>query len=433
MVMRYVTTEKKLIDFKEQLEATEKRERKLKSELQTLIDKTKYDKEESIRLSSEVEAKANKITLEYLIAEQTEKCSILEQHAQNVTSKLEKCEHQLNETLEERNNIHAANKEKDSIIKNLQNSNQTYSSKIADLQFELKELEIIRSKLSDEQTINFKQATCIETLEGQLLDNKLELEKYVKIESSLLTLNQELSRMNADLQNDLAIVNSKVRALAVENERIKNVQSEYESIIRKIENEVNNERKQRIEERLVMIKHVAGITNENGKLKTRLNQYIGDLDSIKKKHFFRIKDLQREVSSLRKSWIDQINHTAKTVQNSINDNDSMNTVTCCVCKMMCNENESITVKLIDNVLNLEEVNCRQAEKIDFLESFSSAVVGELEGNMKLLNILISRFRNYSGLNTSIEMFNSCTEILDSATETGNVPSNAIFNTTPKSG
>ena len=127
-----------------------------------------------------------------------------------------------------------------------------------------------------------------------------DITKFHQRESELLALNEELSSLNATLQNEISLHKSKSLAMSLENDSAKKNQSHYEISIVKLQEELAHERKVRSEERLVMARHLAEKSKDCDTFQQKLDQALGDLDVLKKKNtlIVKVSYLDFDVSNL---------------------------------------------------------------------------------------------------------------------------------------
>ncbi|XP_055632799.1 coiled-coil domain-containing protein 186 isoform X3 [Toxorhynchites rutilus septentrionalis] len=454
VVMRFAVVEKNLLDANQQLELSEKRERKTAKECDILHDKIKTMKEDYIRLNTSLsiknqehknslqeierlkneyssleakckwstvklkqemeannalekeiqelknrslpnqkhetedcstekldELKANLIMLKHVNSEQTERITVLEQQLKSVSKELQSTKSLLTISEQERTKLHAADKESQHTIADLQNFVDANVLKVAELQTKINELEATRAQLSIANDANRNNVAQIEALNAKLLDQSADIVKQQQKEYELLTLNQELSSLNASLQNDILLFKSKSLAMSLENESIKKGQSVYELNYTKLKNELNAEKQNRTEERLKMAKSLAEKSKECEIILKKYDQVVGDSDALKKKNSSLVKDLQREILVLQR-----IPKKEDANESNSAGTQHMKVVSCedTSYEYTCNLTEPSTSKLIDRIVRLQQANNRQTEKIEFLENHSSTLVAELQKKAKII-------------------------------------------------
>ncbi|XP_065078278.1 coiled-coil domain-containing protein 186 [Ochlerotatus camptorhynchus] len=356
IVMRFAIVEKNVIDLKSQLEQAEKREKKILKECDTLNNRVKAAKDEKMRINAALDVKCQE-HIHCLRDIETLKTEIssLETKCRWNTVKLRKeieCKHALEKELQElqknlENNqkpetdecsshkvaelkqacMCAENNKLHQENLNLQNLLDNNVMKVAELQAKMNDLEALRAQLSISKDANCNLTEHIQYVQKQLTELTDDINKFQKREYELLALNQELGSLNAKLQNDILLHVSKSQAASLENNEANKTQ--YECQINKLQEELDSERKDRFEERLVMAKHFAEKSKECDNLQQKLNQALEDMTVIKRKHAMLVKDLQREIASLQKSsLLQQITESQQEeqIKSSVTTEDCMDRV-----------------------------------------------------------------------------------------------------------
>lgn len=357
----------------------------LEKELQELKNAGNNTKSESDECSLEkiAELKASQITLKHVNVEQAEKICTLEQQIENISKELNTVKSLLAVSNEERANLSVENQKSHQENMDLQNQLDFSVLKIAELQSKLNDLETLRAQLSIANDANYNFAEHIKCVEKQLVEQVADITKFHQRESELLALNEELSSLNATLQNEISLHKSKSLAMSLENDSAKKNQSHYEISIVKLQEELAHERKVRSEERLVMARHLAEKSKDCDTFQQKLDQALGDLDVLKKKNTLIVKDLQREIAALQKSSLKPV-IVLTNGTNVTNDPAKPHSSESGERVDVYEEKEPSTAKLIERIIRLQHANNRQAEKIDFLENHSSTLVTELQKKTKIV-------------------------------------------------
>ncbi|EAT40197.1 AAEL008071-PA [Aedes aegypti] len=249
---------------------------------------TKSDNGEST-LKKISELKANQITLKHVNVEQADKISALEQQLENTFKERTTLQSLLEITNDKRTKLSVDFEKLQQENLDLQHQLDTNVLKIAELQAKLNDLGTVRAQLSIVNEINNNLTEHMKNIERQLADQTADVSKFNQRESELLALNEELSSLNATLQNEISLQKSKSIAMSIENNSSKENQSHYEVNIVKLQEQLEYEKKCRYEERLVMAKHLAEKTKDCEVLQQKLDQISGDLDAVKKKNLFIVK------------------------------------------------------------------------------------------------------------------------------------------------
>ncbi|XP_062536355.1 uncharacterized protein LOC134205271 isoform X4 [Armigeres subalbatus] len=357
----------------------------LEKELQELKNAEINTKTESEDFSVEkiAELKASQITLKHVNLEQANKISIIEQRLENTSKEMHAMRLLLADCTQEKGNLNDELQECHLENLKLQNVVDANVLKIAELQSNLNDLAALRAQLSIANDTNKHLEDQLRGIEIQLSDQAADVARFHQRESELLTLNGELSALNATLQNEISLHKSKSLAMSLENDSVKKTRMDFEINITKLQAELDHERRSRADERIMMARHLAEKSKDCDHYQQRLDQVLGDLEVVKKKNASIVKDLQREIAVLQKSSLKSENvpanvNTYKDIQSksSIGESDEQT--------IMFEEKEPSTSKLIERIIRLQHANNRQAEKIDFLENHSSTLVTELQKKTKIV-------------------------------------------------
>lgn len=214
-----------------------------------------------------------------------------------------------------------------------------------------------------------------------------EIEKSRVKETELLQFNKELTERCVKLQNECALMSSKTLAVDMENKNIKKDKTYYEEIISGIEKELTAERQQRNDEHILLTKHIGEKTRLSESLKTSLDLVNGDMDALKKKHSQTIKELNRELTKLRKR-IERLQ--SQSTQDAIEPRSEVSSLsgdsdsTFQICETPASIVEPSKKTLIERILRLQHAIARQAEKIDYLENHSATLVADVQKKSKLI-------------------------------------------------
>lgn len=127
-----------------------------------------------------------------------------------------------------------------------------------------------------------------------------EIAIYREKETELLQLNKELSENVVQLNNSKTMDQKKTTAMTLENDAIKKEKQYYDETIKELKSQLAEEQTKKTEERMLMVKHLSEKTKQNDLLQKKLDNAVGDLDDIKKKHLQALKETNRELLQLRK-------------------------------------------------------------------------------------------------------------------------------------
>lgn len=382
-----------------EIEAREKAEKKIDElnekikELQLHeINRAKEEVEIERNMLAEkqlVEVNASMILLKHDNLEKTKKVEILEKKCQ----KLEKDLDSLNSKYSDLTRQHEeALRENSSLIQ--QNSDSQFlldkqTLKIAELQSNQNELEIIRTQFSLEKENSRQLKGEIAMLTQQIDEQNEETEKWKAKEIELLQINKELTETVVKLKNECSMSTSKATAMTVENELIKKDKNYYENIISDLRNQLDEEIKKRNSDCQLMAKHISEKTKSNENLQRKIEELTGEIEAQRNKSLQTIKELNREISQLRKKveqseTKSQHSPTPSIASESESSSESHH-----------NEYPTISIEpsqksLVDRIVRLQNEIVRKSEKIDFLENHQAQLVEELKKKSKLLHHYLLR-------------------------------------------
>jgi hypothetical protein len=262
--------------------------------------------------------------------------------------------------------------------------------KIAELQSNQNDLEIIRTQFSLEKESNRQMKNEIALLTTQIDDQNEETERWKLRENELLQLNKELTETVVKLKNECSMSNSKATAMTVENLMIKKDKSYYDSIIADLRSQLDEEVKKHNSDCQLMAKHISEKTKTIESLNRKIEELTGELEAQYKKNSHTVKELNREINQLRKKIESQRaekkSPTPSTASESESSTESQN-----------NEQQYPTLtfepsqkSLIDRIVRLQNEIVRKSERIDFLENHQAQLVEELKKKSKLLHHYLLR-------------------------------------------
>lgn len=250
--------------------------------------------------------------------------------------------------------------------------------KIAELQSNQNDLEIIRTQLSHERESNRQLKNELNSLTQQIDEANGETERWHVRETDLLQLNKELTETVVKLKNECSMHNSKTTAVTLENELIKKDKNYYEEIISDLRKQLDDEVKKRNSDCQLMAKHISEKSKSVESLTRKVEELSGELEAMQKKHSQSVKELTREINQLRKksaSGAEKKSPTPSTTSESSVESHN-------------NEYPTISLEpsqksLIDRIVRLQNEIVRQSEKIDFLENHQAQLVEELKRLRKI--------------------------------------------------
>lgn len=325
-----------------------------------------------------IEQNATLILLKHNSEEKARKIEILEK----------KC-HQLEADLESLNERHATvckehekmSQDQSSLSSQINDSQCLIDKqmlKIAELQSNQNDLEIIRTHLSLERESSRQLKNELVSLTSQIDEQNVEADKWRAKEIELLQLNKELTEMVVKLKTECSMHNSKTTAVTLENELIRKDKSYYENIITDLRKQLDDEIKKRTSDCQLMAKHISEKTKLSDSLQRKVDEISGELEAQQKKHSQSMKELTREINQLNKKSESQSRLAKGEKKSPTPSTTSESSV-----ESQANEYPTISLEpsqksLIDRIVRLQNEIVRQSEKIDFLENHQAQLVEELK-------------------------------------------------------
>uniref|UniRef100_T1GH93 Uncharacterized protein n=1 Tax=Megaselia scalaris TaxID=36166 RepID=T1GH93_MEGSC len=371
-------------------------ETEAKQELEKMLEDARalpkqIEEDKALEEKSKKENQANVILLKHELEKSEQTCETLRQN-------LKECE---DKTVQDENSI-----AQNSLSQELLNS--------AKLRGQLDELKVLQTQnsLNEEKLRDY--ALQVEKLENTILDLESALKGLKEKESELLTFNKDMSGMIVDLQNKIDLEKAKSTALTTESEILKKERLEFDNKYNALESKLEEEVKQKNEERQLLTKHISEKTKLYEITKTKFENALGDLEAAKKKHSQVIKELNRELQKLKRLDDNRSRNSSQSLESSkhvINsDSESSSDIV-----------SSSQTHLIDRILRLQKAAVRQTEKIDFLENHTMSLVAELQKKSKLVQYYM--IRDQAGALTSLKSDQHKSELA----KYGSGVMNAIYN------
>lgn len=323
-----------------------------------------------------IEQNATLILLKHNNEEKARRIEVLERKCHQLESDLE-CLNEKYATVAKENEKMS---QEQSNLSNQNNDSQYLIDKqmlkIAELQSNQNDLEIIRTQLSLEKDSNRQLTNEISSLTSQIDEQNVETEKWRAKEIELLQLNKELTETVVKLKNECSMHNSKTTAVTLENELIKKDKSYYENIITDLRKQLDDEIKKRNADCQLMAKHISEKTKLSENLHKKVEEITGDLEAQRKKHSQTVKELTREINQLTKKSESRADKGDKKSPTPSTTSESST-------ESQTNEYPTISLEpsqksLIDRIVRLQNEIVRQSEKIDFLENHQAQLVEELK-------------------------------------------------------
>lgn len=386
--------------IKLELEGREKAEKKVEElnekikELQLQeINRAKEEVEVEKNMLAEkqlVEVNASMILLKHDNDEKTrraenldKKCHKLEAELDSLNRKYTDLHKQHEDMLREHSNLSQQNSDSQFLL-----DKQTL--KIAELQSNQNELEVIRTQLSLEKESNRQLKNEVAMLTAQVDEQNEETEKWKAKEMELLQLNKELTETVVTLKNECSMSSSRATAMSMENELIKKDKSYYENIISDLRNQLDEEIKKRNSDCQLMAKYISEKTKANESLQRKIEELTGEIEAQRNKNLQNVKELNREMSHLRKKIEQNGSRSEKHSPTPSLASESESST-----ESQSNEFPTISFEpsqksLVDRIVRLQNEIVRKSEKIDFLENHQAQLVEELKKKSKLLHHYLLR-------------------------------------------
>lgn len=255
----------------------------------------------------------------------------------------------------------------------LETSIEEQNRVIEDLQ---SKLELSESSLSNQRTENenlIKSINRLKYIEECYKDQSEEMATLRKKEDEFLALLKDLTEKCVLVENKLILANSKSSALMLDNERLNKEHKIKIKLVKEMEDELNKAKLKHTEEIKLFNRILADEKNHCETLQNKLDNVIGDLEASKNKHSQVVKELNRELVTLRK----RSNESSPSADSGFGDGEnrpeqstSSNTLS--------DSQEPSKKALIDRIVKLQRQLAKQTEKIEFLENHCVALYNELK-------------------------------------------------------
>lgn len=246
-----------------------------------------------------------------------------------------------------------------------------------DLQSKLDETE---SNLNHQRSENENMIKAINTLkyiEESYKEQSEEMATLRKKEDEFLTLLKDLTEKCVLVENKLILANSKSSALQLDNERLNKEHKTKVKLVKDMEDELVKAKLKHTEEIKLFNRILADAKSHSETLQNKLDNVIGDLEASKNKHSQVVKELNRELTVLRKRSTESspsadsgFGTDGETRRNSEQQSTSNGTPS--------DSQEPSKKALIDRIVKLQRQLAKQTEKIEFLENHCVALYNELK-------------------------------------------------------
>ncbi|KYN10664.1 hypothetical protein ALC57_17271 [Trachymyrmex cornetzi] len=433
MVMRYVTSEKQLIDtqsfkisnietkiilnrhiyiyfklIKKRKEILFKFPFAMKiNDMKEECEQIRRETQESFRKFQQSEE--NKaVTLDQQLKEHQARL-ILERH---VTEDKETLRLQLQKELEtlksKQQNLIEENKKfslkiQESEKVRLNNENGLSDLRIVADQRQLQITELL-DKVSQLETLKLQlqhKEECIVSIEAKLLQLQLaneELQSDMQAcrqkEADMLDFTQKLTDTNVRLQSEFIAIQTKANYLESEQGPLRERINELISRVKTLEEDLMQERKKRREECEILAKHVAEQTKLAQNLAQKLEDSQGENTLLKRKHQTSIKELTRELQQCHKkleifettSPSNSLDIASRTGSNTSLAGDTSNGA---LSDNNANSDHINSIELnkqvlMERIIKLQDINVKRAEKLDFFKEHTQTLLEDIQKKEKII-------------------------------------------------
>lgn len=359
-----------------------------------LLEKNEHLTEEKLSEQQKIEKEANLILLKHEHDKKEKEFEALDKEYKILSAKYKDIQEKYQIEQEEKNKL-SIELDKEKVQHNeVQNALSQELLNSAKLRSQLEDLRILQAQnvMHKEEISNLTEIN--NNLNQKIEDFKAEITQIREKELDFLNINKEMTEKIVELQNELFLQASKMKAIEAENEILQKEKQEFDTKYNKISSLLDDEISKKNEERILLTKHLSEKTKLYESTKKKLDNALGDLEAVKNKHSQVIKELNREISKFKKQCdrqsannkmedIEQIEPISIPIQ-SDSESEISNTVAISTLQ------EPSKKHLVDRILRLQQAATRQTEKIDFLENHTMSLVSELQKKSKVLQYYMLR-------------------------------------------
>lgn len=239
-------------------------------------------------------------------------------------------------------------------------------------------LELSESSLTNQRTENenlIKAINKLKYIEESYKDQSEEMATLRKKEDEYLVLLKDLTEKCVLVENKLILANSKSSALMLDNERLNKEHKAKMNLIKDMEAETFKAKTKHNEEIKLFNRILADEKNHSETLQSKLDNVVGDLEASKNKHSQVVKELNRELLTLRK----RSTESSPSADSGFGTDGEHKTSQQSTSSNTLNDNQEPSKKaLIDRIVKLQRQLAKQTEKIEFLENHCVALYNELK-------------------------------------------------------
>ncbi|XP_055303611.1 coiled-coil domain-containing protein 186 [Sitodiplosis mosellana] len=241
-------------------------------------------------------------------------------------------------------------------------------------------LELSESNLSNQRSENesmIKAINKLKYIEECYKEQSEEMATLRKKEDEFLALLKDLTEKCVLVENKLILANSKSSALMLDNERLNKEHKTKVKLVKDMEDELIKAKLKHNDEIKLFNRILADEKNHSETLRNQLDNVIGDLEASKNKHSQVVKELNRELTTLRK----RSNESSPSADSGFGTDGEArrHTEQQSTSNVTPNDNQEPSKKaLIDRIVKLQRQLAKQTEKIEFLENHCVALYNELK-------------------------------------------------------
>ncbi|XP_011312071.1 coiled-coil domain-containing protein 186 isoform X2 [Fopius arisanus] len=216
-------------------------------------------------------------------------------------------------------------------------------------------------------------------------------------EAHMLEFTQKLTDKNVRLQSEFTSIEARANQLENEQGPLRECITEMKAKVKSLQENLALQTNKRIEECEILAKHLAEQTQLAQNLSQKLEDSQGENVVLRRKHQGSIKEMTRELQQCRKKLesyevssptksLDQTPRTSSdtslnTVENSNGVSSPENSTNGEFSSPYTDLDKN---SLIERILKMQRINVRRAEKLDFLEEHTRALVSELQKKTKII-------------------------------------------------
>ncbi|TDG48075.1 hypothetical protein AWZ03_005492 [Drosophila navojoa] len=426
-----------------EVEAKANLERKLEEERNA---PNKLEEKANEKLKMEFEA--NTILLKHEIKSKTDSLDKLSKEHQKQCEANKELQQQLQQLKEAHDQLSGEFKELQAQHSQIDAAYSDELLNAAKLHSQLAELQLLRTQNTINERKLVEAQTRIEELESLVQDNEVDLKQVQEKRQELLNINKEMTELIVKLQNDIYLAEVKSLGFESENKLLKQELLAFDAKYLELEEQMHAEGMEKIEERLLLAKHLSEKTKMYEVVNAKLEELQNHFEATKHKHATQVKELQRELQKYKKGIVDakpagfcrncqqamndlsqdQLQQQQQQQQQQPQQHPQQQLIThsrsSSQCSRASESSESETVVnsvsqaqpaaapttdlqavpskkvLVERILRLQQASARQTERIEFLENHTQMLVSEVQKKSKVVQHYMLRDQTAGALTTS---------------------------------